>query len=97
MKESESLVRLKARFPVYHLRKGSHNPLIDASIIHFGKNVASYKFALGKALLELADKEKTDITLEELAQPFALHIAEHFYSSAFLISIPISLSKIEPI
>lgn len=47
------------------------------SIILFGNNVASYKFALGKTLLEIADKEKAEITLEELALPFALHIAEH--------------------
>lgn len=47
------------------------------SIILFGNNVASYKFALGKALLELAEKEKTEITLDELALPFALQIAEH--------------------
>jgi hypothetical protein len=63
------------------------------SIILFGRNVASYKFSLGKALLELADKEKTTITLEELAIPFAKHITNHlrisdkqgtFSSSRFL-------------
>ncbi len=47
------------------------------SIILFGNNVASYKFALGKALLELAEKEKTEITLDELALPFAFQIAEN--------------------
>ena len=47
------------------------------SIILFGRNVASCKFALGKTLLELADKEKTSIILEELALPFAKHITHH--------------------
>ncbi len=51
------------------------------SIILFGRNVASYKLALGKALLELADKEKTSISLEELALPFAKHIREHLQIS----------------
>ena len=46
-------------------------------IILFGKNVASYKFALAKSLLELAPRGKTLITLEELAEPFSRHICEH--------------------
>lgn len=47
------------------------------SIILYGSNVACYKFALGKALLEIAPTGKTFITLEELAEPFSRHIAEH--------------------
>lgn len=43
----------------------------------FGRNVASYKFALGGALLELAGEGKTFVTLEELAGPFGLRIAAH--------------------
>lgn len=39
------------------------------SIILFGRNVASYKFALAKSLLELAPTGKSEITLEELAMP----------------------------
>ncbi len=50
------------------------------SVILFGRNVATYKFALGKSLLELAEKEKTFITLEELAAPFSHHICEHIKS-----------------
>lgn len=46
-------------------------------IILFGQNVASYKFALAKSLLELAPTGKTLIHLEELAEPFSRHIAEH--------------------
>ncbi len=47
------------------------------AVILFGQNSASYKFALGKALLELAGREVTAITLDDLAVPYATHIAEH--------------------
>lgn len=47
------------------------------SIILYGSNSACYKFALGKALLELAPTGKTFITLEELAEPFSRHVTEH--------------------
>jgi len=47
------------------------------SIILYGSNSACYKFALGKALLEIAPTGKTFITLEELAEPFSRHITEH--------------------
>lgn len=51
------------------------------AVILFGNNVASYKFALAKSLLELADKETTFIKLEDLALPFATHIADHLQHS----------------
>ena len=51
------------------------------AIILFGNNVASYKFALAKALLDLADEKTTFIKLEDLAIPFATHIAEHLKHS----------------
>jgi hypothetical protein len=47
------------------------------SVILFGHNVASYKFALAKSLLELATNEPTFIRLDELAVPFSRHVAEH--------------------
>jgi len=47
------------------------------SIILFGRNVASYKFALAKALYDLKDNGNTVITLDKLAVPFAKHISEH--------------------
>ena len=47
----------------------------------FGRNVASYKFALAKSLLEVADQESTFIRLEDLALPFATHIAKHLNHS----------------
>jgi hypothetical protein len=47
------------------------------SVILFGNNVASYKFALAKSLLEIAPTGKTIIPLNELAKPFAKHICDH--------------------
>ena len=51
------------------------------SIILFGRNVASYKFALGKSLLELSQQNKEFIPLEELAEPFSRHICTHLSNS----------------
>lgn len=47
------------------------------SIILFGRNVASYKFALAMALYDLKVSGDTVITLDTLAVPFAKHIATH--------------------
>lgn len=47
------------------------------SIILFGRNVASYKFALAKSLHDLKQSETSVITLDQLAVPFAQHICEH--------------------
>ena len=44
------------------------------AIILFGRNVASYKFALGESLLELAVEGRTQISLQELADPFSRHL-----------------------
>ena len=46
-------------------------------IILFGRNVASYKFALGRALLELRPAAGQLVTLQELAGPFASHLCAH--------------------
>ena len=46
-------------------------------IVLFGRNVASYKFALGKALVELARDEREAVSLEELAVPYARFMCEH--------------------
>ena len=45
-------------------------------IVLFGRNVATYKLALAKSLLELAPAGKTFITMEELAVPYAHYLAE---------------------
>ena len=47
------------------------------AIILFGKNSATYKFAFGKALLELISKETNSITLKDLSPIFVNNILEH--------------------
>ncbi|MTH59991.1 hypothetical protein [Paracoccus litorisediminis] len=47
------------------------------SIILFGRNVTSYKFALARALLEFKGRGNDLVTLEELALPFARNVCEH--------------------
>jgi 5-methylcytosine-specific restriction endonuclease McrA len=47
------------------------------AIILFGANSATYKFALGKSLLELAGAGATYVPLEDLAVPFAHHLTTH--------------------
>ena len=52
------------------------------AIILFGKNTASYKFALAKSLVDVSLERKSDlITLDDLALPYALHLAEHLKHS----------------
>lgn len=47
------------------------------SIILFGKNSATYKFAFGKTLLELVSNEKNSISLNELSPLYIASILEH--------------------
>ena len=51
------------------------------SIILYGRNVASYKFALGKALIDLNKKPNDLIKLEDLSEPFSNHLCEHLKQS----------------
>ena len=51
------------------------------AIILFGKNSTIYKFAFAKSLLGLIEQEKTKISLDELAIPFANSIVEHLKKS----------------
>jgi 5-methylcytosine-specific restriction endonuclease McrA len=51
------------------------------SIVLFGRNVASYKFALAKSLLEFRDRGNDLIRLDELAQPFSRNVCEHLAHS----------------
>ncbi len=46
-------------------------------IVRFGRNVASYKFALGQALLDLAARQQTFVPLPDLAVPYAVGLCEH--------------------
>ena len=52
------------------------------AIILFGKNTASYKFALAKSLIDVSLERQSDlITLDDLALPYALHLAQHLKHS----------------
>lgn len=51
------------------------------SIILFGRNVASYKFALAHALMDLHAKPNDLITLEQLSEPFSRHLCDHLNHS----------------
>jgi len=51
------------------------------SIILFGRNVASYKFALAKSLIDLKSPDNDLITLDKLSEPFSRHLCEHIASS----------------
>jgi hypothetical protein len=56
-----------------------HSPSIETfwrSIILLGRNTASYKFALAKALLEVNDPSSS-ISLEDLSLPYAHNVCEH--------------------
>jgi hypothetical protein len=77
----------------------SQPPTLDAywrAVILFGRNTASYKFALGTALLELAHGRATFVTLNDLAPLYLRKLGEHlkngarqgnFTSSGFLDAI----------
>lgn len=51
------------------------------SIVLFGKNTASYKFALARALLDFARKDQAEVNLEDLAVPYANSLCEHMKTS----------------
>jgi hypothetical protein len=55
-------------------------PTLDSNwraVILFGRNVASYKFALAKTLLEKAEQGSTQLSLADMAAPFSRHVCEH--------------------
>jgi hypothetical protein len=47
------------------------------SVVLRGANVASYKFALAKSILALAESGMTSASLEDLAVPFCHELCEH--------------------
>ncbi|MGI4848568.1 MAG: HNH endonuclease [Janthinobacterium lividum] len=51
------------------------------AVILFGRNSASYKFALAHAMLDLQARANDLITLEELAVPFTKHVCRHLAMS----------------
>ena len=56
------------------------------AIVAFGRNSATYKFAFGKAILNLAAKGITSASTEDLAQPFAEEICSHLLRSGSQIT-----------
>ena len=62
----------------------SHTPTdseVWRAIVAFGRNSATYKFAFGRAILNLAGEGITSATTEDLALPFASAICEHLKHS----------------
>jgi hypothetical protein len=56
------------------------SPTLDSNwraVVLFGRNVASYKLALAKTLLSLADRADDRVLLEDLVAPFAGYLYEH--------------------
>ncbi|MCD0171951.1 hypothetical protein, partial [Deinococcus sp. 23YEL01] len=47
------------------------------AVILYGRNVATYKFALGTSLLALAQEGQSFVPLDRLAAPFADALLEH--------------------
>lgn len=60
-----------------YLRTGSLEQSSWRSVVLFGKNTASYKFALAQSLMQLTQQGRDSVTLDELAVPFAARICEH--------------------
>jgi hypothetical protein len=72
--------------PAWSQQNGNVLPFQDAAptpagdwrhIVRFGRNVASYKFALGQALLDLAARQQTFVSVAELAVPYAAGLCQH--------------------
>src|SRR3954447_12398899 len=56
------------------------SPTLDSNwraVVLFGRNIASYKLALAKTLLAMADRADDRVPLDDLAAPFAAQICEH--------------------
>ncbi len=60
-----------------YIRTGQAEESCWRSVVLFGRNTASYKFALAQSILETTRQGKGSVALEELAGPFAAHICEH--------------------
>jgi hypothetical protein len=69
----KGLTRLAKPFLTVELRPEDY----WRGIILFGRNVATYKFALGQALLDLQPQSGQLVTLEELSAPFSAHLCTH--------------------
>lgn len=50
-------------------------------VVLFGRNVASYNFALARSLLELANDGRSTVPLADLAEPFSRQVSAHLLSA----------------
>ena len=66
--------------PLYENKELSDKDLFR-SVVLYGRNVASYKFALAESLLQLGKEGKNIITLDELAVPFSTALLRHLEES----------------
>ena len=64
-----------------YLLSGSPEESNWRSVILFGRNAASYKFALAQALIDLAKQDRDSVTLDQLAEPYTRHLCEHLAHS----------------
>ena len=53
------------------------------TIIHYGVNVACYKFPFLQTILDYASRDITHIKREELAKPFVEKIIKHMKKNSF--------------
>lgn len=58
-----------------------HPENVLRAVVLFGRNAASYKFALAKSLVELGKSHDDRVTLQTLAEPFSRHVCEHLKSA----------------
>lgn len=58
------------------------------SIVLFGGNTASYKFALTRALLDLAAEQRTIVSLTDLAPHFTRHVQAHVQTGMVQGTVP---------
>jgi hypothetical protein len=62
----------------------AHDPSEETcwrAVVLFGRNVASYKFALAKSLLELTSRRDDLLRLDDLAPVYAAHLCAHLKAS----------------
>lgn len=64
-----------------YLLTGSPEESNWRSVILFGRNAASYKFALAQALIDLAKQDRDSVTLDQLADSYTRHLCEHLAHS----------------
>lgn len=73
------------------IRSAADDPTYFRSIVLFGSNTASYKFALSRALLALATEGRSRVTLPELAPYFTAPLLTHVQRGKRQGTVPTSV------